>query len=283
MFRLKTEIHFNLILLLIPLLNINLYNRNKILFHPCHHWREMNYASILTLLSWRLSPCTATHRNNHFHPYYHGSYTILQLYYSSNSFSHFVFGYYDPIHFFSVTAAGFKPRINQLWVQESWEFFNNLILNLSHFLHELRLSPLFYWQLLQIQFWRALGEQVSPSDRRSGVKHNGILFPSFSLLTVGYHSSFHTSLHYFSPRWSNKVFAGREFSLLTVGNYGTFSLLTVGYTDNLNMAPEGIFPTQSWQHWLFQIWRRREIFPTHSWQHWQFQIWRRRGVTWPGK
>ena len=66
------------------------------------------------------------------------------------------------------------------------------------------------------------------------------------------------------------------------------------------LAPEGnyIFPTHCWQHWLFQIWRRREIkvslltvgstdffkygaggkfFPTHCWQHWLFQTWRRRG------
>ena len=71
-----------------------------------------------------------------------------------------------------------------------------------------------------------------PSDRRSDVKSNGILFPSFSLLTVGYHSSFHTSRHYFSPRWSNNLFAEEKFSLLTVGNCGTFSLLTVGNTDN---------------------------------------------------
>ena len=117
-------------------------------------------------------------------------------------------------------------------VLKSCGIFNNIILNLSHFLHELRLSPLFYWKLFQIQFWRARGEQVSPSDRRSGVKLNGILFPSFSLLTVGYRSSFHTSRHYFSPRWSKQSLRWREISLLTVGNGGTFSLLTVGNTDN---------------------------------------------------
>ena len=144
MFRLNAEIHFTLILLLIPLLNINLYNRNKNTLPPMSPLEGNQLRSILTLLSWRLSICTATHRNNHLLPYYHGTYTILQLYYSSTSFSHFVFGYYDPIHFFFVNAAGFNLDLFNYESRNHENFFNNIILNLSHFLHELRLSPLFY-------------------------------------------------------------------------------------------------------------------------------------------
>jgi len=75
---------------------------------------------------------------------------------------------------------------------------------------------------------RSQGESMSPpSDRRCDVKPNGILFPSF----------FPTPCHF---------------------HYLQLAALTIS-----NMAPEGIyiFPTHSWQHRIFQIWRRREIFP----------------------
>ena len=138
----------------------------------------------------------------------------------------------------------------------------------------------------KIDFGAPEVSKSSPSDRRSGVKRNGILFPSFSLLTVGYRSSLPTSLHYFSPRWSNNLFAGGELPLLTVGNYGTFSLLTVGYTDNFKYGAGGkIFPTQCWEHCLFQIWRRREFFSlltVGNTDIFKFGA-GGEGVTWPGK
>ena len=109
---------------------------------------------------------------------------------------------------------------------------------------------------------RAQGESMSPpSDRKSGVKRNGIMFPSFFLLTVGYHSSFHTHYTIFPHVGATISSPEGNFHSLTVGKYGTFSLLTVGYTNNFkygaggnfpysklatltisNMAPEGNFP-----------------------------------------
>jgi hypothetical protein len=127
-----------------------------------------------------------------------------------------------------------------------------------------------------------------PSDRRSAVKLNGILFPSFSLLTVAYRPSLHTSRHYSShthththTRWSN---------ILSLPRRGIFTAHSLLFS--------AIFTAHIWQHWQFQIWRRREIkvslltvgstnffkygaggkfFPTHWWQHWLFQTWRPRG------
>jgi len=113
-----------------------------------------------------------------------------------------------------------------------------------------------------------------PSDRRSDVKSNGILFPSFSLLTVAYHSCLHTSRHYSSPPLEQHslprrgIFTSHSLQLKDIFKYGAggnfnfpYSLLATLTISN--MAPEGIyiFPKHSWQHCLFQKWRRREIFP----------------------
>ena len=221
MFQLNAEIHFTLILLLIPLLNIDLYNRNEILFHPCHHCRDMYYVSILTLLSWRLSPCTATHRNNHFHPYYHGTYTILQLYYSSTSFSHFVFGYYDPVLF--------SRNCGRIQTQT---FSIILFLTYHTSYTNFDLVHSFTGFSFKFKFGATQESKSPPSDRRSAVKLNGVLFPSFSLLTVAYRPSLHTSRHYSShTRWSN---------ILSLPRRGIFTAHSLLFS--------AIFTAHIWQH-----------------------------------
>ena len=52
----------------------------------------------------------------------------MQYYPSSTSFLTFAYGYYDPTFF--LKAAGFEPRIVELWVQESYRFRHLFFLRL---------------------------------------------------------------------------------------------------------------------------------------------------------
>ena len=112
-------------------------------------------------------------------------------------------------------------------VHKSCGNFNHIILYLSHF---------------QIRIWRARAPKVRaclpPSDWRSVVKLNGILFPSFTLLTVAYRPSLHTSRHNSShthththTRWSN---------ILSLPRRGIFTAHSLLFS--------AIFTAHIWQH-----------------------------------